>query len=213
MKKYLLICLTMITLLSLLACKKDKTEPELTDFEKLVNIVYASEEILAGYYEEDTIYDGEFLTYQKTIDLKLERKDTVKTEVELVEKTLSASGINDFDTKKSTYTTDGDKKYEVVNGKTYESSYVVPTYFLTFVLSDSFLEEGYQLTVDKNNYTLNGKVQDTMVASLFLNKNISNVKDVKINLTVTDGKLATFKVEYISTKTGFVTTITTSYRY
>ena len=103
-------------------------------------------------------------------------------------------------------------KFTIVNGTTFQNEFTMPTYYLTFVLSEDFLEEGYTFTKEDNNYTLNAKVLDDKVSSLFLNKSLANVKNLSIEIIVNNGKLTVFNATYTSSN-GFDCSISTSYVY
>ena len=87
-----------------------------------------------------------------------------------VEKKLSTSGTSIYDEVSTKYHTVDNVKYTTINGATYENEYTVPTYYLTFVLSKDFLKEGYDLSINEENYTLKAEVLDNKISSLFLNK-------------------------------------------
>lgn len=207
-KRFILVVFTAVLVLMISSCGKKK----LTDFEQLVNDIYASEEILAGYNETQSIKDEEFEVYHKDTYLKLVRGEKVKSEVSVVEKKLSTSGNVLYDETLTEYKTVDNVKYTTVDGTTYENPYTVPTYYLTFVLSEDFLESGYSLNVDGDTYTLNADVLDNKISSLFLNKSLGNITDMHIEIVVDGGKLKSFKASYLS-PTGFTSIIETTYLY
>lgn len=207
-KKVLLVFSALVLSFSLYGCGKEK----LTDFQQLVQYIYASEEALAGYTESNIIKDEEFIIYDKTTEMKIQRGEKVKSEVYITEKKLSTSGTETYDEVITSYTTVDNKKYTVVNGTKYENNYEMPTYYLTFVLSEDFLKEGYELTVNEGIYTLSADIIDNQVSSLFLNKSLKSVTDLHIDIVVQNGKLQSFKANYTST-TGFNVEIDTTYIY
>lgn len=221
MKKIILI-LSMVICLSLCSCKKtptvtpteDPVTPPvvLSDFQKITNIVYDSEEALDGYTECQTIKNNDVLVYSKDVVLSVSRTDSsVDTEYSETVKKLDSKGEGLLETK-SSYKTIGTTKYQTINGKEYETTYEVPTYFLTFVISEEFLEEGYILEVNGNNYNLSGTVKSNQVSSMFLNKSFSTIGNLNILLKITDSKLTKFEVSYVST-TNLNVTITYEYTY
>lgn len=207
-KRIILIVFTMVLVLLISSCGKKK----LTDFEHLVNDIYASESILAGYNETQVIKDQDLEVYHKDTNLKLIRGDKVRTNVSVLEKKLSTSGNKLYDETHTEYSTIDNIKYTTVNGTTYENPYTVPTYYLTFVLSEDFLESGYNLNVESDTYTLTAKVLDNKISSLFLNKSLGNISNMNIKIVVDGGKLKSFNASYLS-PTGFTSIIETNYLY
>jgi hypothetical protein len=180
--------------------------------QKLVQTIYDSEEIIAGYTENSIIKDNDLEVYNKNTELKISRGKQIKSEVKIVEKKLSTSGDRLYDETTTSYTTVDDKKYTVVNGTVYQNEYTMPTYFLTFVLAEDFLEDGYTLSKEENDYTLKANVLEEKISSLFLNKSLANVKNLSIEIIVDDGNLKTFNASYTSSN-GFDCSINTSYFY
>jgi hypothetical protein len=207
-KKILFIITILLTSLSLLSCGKDNK----SDFQKLVKSIYDSEEIIAGYTENSIIKDKDLEVYNKTTEFKIARGKQIKSEVKIVEKKLSTSGDKVYDETTSSYTTIDNMKFTIVNGTTFQNEFTMPTYYLTFVLSEDFLEKDYSLIKEENNYTLNAKVLDNKISSLFLNKSLANVKNLSIEIIVDNGNLQTFNASY-TTSNGFDCSINTSYVY
>lgn len=207
-KRLLLIVFTACLILVISSCGKNKLE----GFDKLVNDIYQSESILAGYNEIQVIKDEDMEIYHKDTNFKLIRSEKVISEVNILEKKLSTSGTSMYDEVLTKYKTIGDVKYTTVDDITYENAYVVPTYYLTFVLSKDFLKDGYELNVDEETYTLKASVLDNKISSLFLNKSLGNIYDMDIEIVVKDGKLMSFDANYKS-PTGFTSNITTTYQY
>lgn len=207
MKKLMMFLSVIMLSIFLLSCGKKRT-----DFQKFVQSIYDSEEIIAGYNEVDIIKDGEVEVYKKEMNILIQRGKNVRTEVDIVENKLSTSGVNKYDEIKTSYFTVDNVKYVELNGTTYENEYTTPTYFLTFVLSEDFLEKGYSLVIEDNNYTLSGKVLDNKISSLFLNKSVGSVSDLYIDIVVEDGKLKSFDCSYVTTN-GFTSEISTEYFY
>ena len=207
-EKIILIVLFAVIALFISSCNKQK----LTDFEYFVNSIYSSEEKLASYNEVSTIKDGDLEVYRKNTFFKIMRGAKTVSEVKTVEKKLSVSGNTMYDEQVETYKTVDNIKYTIVNGTTYENAYTMPTYYLTFVLSEDFLKEGYQLQIDGTKYTLVAEVLDNKISSLFLNKSLGNVYSMKIEIVIDNGLLQSFKATFKS-PTGFDTSITTSYAY
>jgi len=208
MKKILIFITVLVTSLYLASCRGNNQ----MDFKGFVKAIYNSEQIMAGYNESNIILDGDFEVYNKLTNFKISRGENVKSEVKIVEKKLSTSGSQTYDETVTNYTTFNDKKYTVINGTTYENEYVMPTYYLTFVLSEEFLEEGYTFEGIDDTYTLSAKVLDNKVSSLFLNKSLKSVTDLEIEIIVSNGNLKSFKAFYTST-TGFNVKIETEYLY
>ena len=208
MKKILLLIPILGMLLYLGSCgKNDKME-----FEDFVKAIYDSEQVIAGYNETNTILDGDFEVYNKTTNFKIERGENVKSEVKIIEKKLSSSGKDTYDETETNYTTFNNTKYTVINGTKYENEYEMPTYYLTFVLSKEFLKDDYKFVQEEDTYTLTADVLDNKVSSLFLNKSLKSVKDLSIEIVVSEGNLRSFKANYKST-TGFDVKIDTEYFY
>ena len=207
-KRIILIVFTMVLSLLISSCGKKK----LSDFDRLVNDIYASESVLVGYNETQIIKDQDLEVYHKSTNLKLVRGDKVRTNVSVLEKKLSTSGNKLYDETKTIYSTIDNIKYTTVDGTTYENPYTVPTYYLTFVLSEDFLESGYELNVDGEIYTLTAKVLDNKISSLFLNKSLGNISNMNIKIVVDGGKLKSFNASYLS-PTGFTSVIETTYLY
>lgn len=212
MKKNILkISLTVIIIilsLTLSACNNNKS----TNFEKLVKNIYSSEEVLTGYNEISSIKDKELEVYYKNTKFKIDRSEDIKTEVRISEKTLSVSGDKTYEENSESYRTVNNVKYTVVNGVTYENEYQIPSYFLTFVLSEDFLEENYELTKKGKNFTLNAKVLDNKISSLFLNKSLGAISNLSIEIVIENNKLQSFNATYL-TKNGFDASISTTYLY
>ena len=208
MKKILIFIPILVMILYLGSCGKNE-QMEIEDF---VQAIYDSEQVFAGYNETSTILDGDFEVYNKTTNFKIERGENIKSEVKMVEKKLSTSGNTTYDETVTKYTTVNNVKYTVIDGTTYENEYVMPTYYLTFVLSKEFLKEGYSFVNENETYTLTADVLDNKVSSLFLNKSVSNVKDLSIEVVVSNGELRSFKADYTSSK-GFKVSIDTEYLY
>ena len=208
MKKILILIPILGMLLYLGSCgKNDKME-----FEDFVKAIYDSEQVIAGYNETNTILDGDFEVYNKTTNFKIERGENVKSEVKIIEKKLSSSGKDTYDETETNYTTFNNTKYTVINGTKYENEYEMPTYYLTFVLSKEFLKDDYKFVQEEDTYTLTADVLDNKVSSLFLNKSLKSVKDLSIEIVVSEGNLRSFKANYKST-TGFDVKIDTEYLY
>ena len=208
MKKILIFIPILAMLLYLSSCGKNN-QMELEDF---VQAIYDSEQVMAGYNETNKILDGDFEIYNKTTSFKIERGENIKSEVNIVEKKLSTSGTSTYDETVTSYKTVNNVKYTVIDGTTYENEYVMPTYYLTFVLSRDFLEEGYTFVKEEDTYTLKANVLDNKVSSLFLNKSVNSVENLSIEIIVSKGNLKSFKANYTST-TGFDVMIDTEYLY
>ncbi len=207
-RKLLLIISVLMMSICLFSCKKDK----LTDFESLVQIIYNSEANISGYTEETSIKNNDFVLYSKNTDCLIQRGKTVKTQVQIDEKILSSSGERVYDETTTTYKTVGNVKYVEVDGNSYENDYTIPTYYLTFVLSEDFLKSGYELTVNDNNYKLTANVIDEKISSLFLNKSLGAVSNLTIEIIVENNFLISFKANYI-TENGYAASIETAYSY
>ena len=141
MRKFMMIISVIVLSIFLLSCGDGR----LTDFEKVVKSIYDSELEIAGYNEVDIIKDGNLEVYKKEMNFLIQRGKTVRTEVDIVENKLSTSGNSLYDETKISYFTVDNAKYVELNGSTYENEYTMPTYYLTFVLSEDFLEKGYNL--------------------------------------------------------------------
>ena len=208
MKKLLLIISILLMSVTLFSCKKDK----LTNFEELVQIIYKSEENLSGYTEVSSIKDNDFVLYSKDTNCLIQRGKTVKTQVEINEKVLSSSGERVYDETTTTYKTVGNVKYVEVDGNSYENEYTIPTYYLTFVLTEEYLKSGYELNVNENNYELTATVENDKISSLFLNKSLGAVSNLTINILVEKGFLTKFTANY-TTENGYAASIETTYSY
>ena len=208
MKKLLLIISILLMSVTLFSCKKDK----LTNFEELVQIIYKSEENLSGYTEVSSIKDNDFVLYSKDTNCLIQRGKTVKTQVEINEKVLSSSGERVYDETTTTYKTVGNVKYVEVDGNSYENEYTIPTYYLTFVLTEEYLKSGYELNVNENNYELTATVENDKISSLFLNKSLGAVSNLTINILVEKGFLTKFTTNY-TTENGYAASIETTYSY
>lgn len=206
--KISLVLVMIILSLTLSSCNKDKA----TDFEKLVKNIYSSEEALTGYNEISSIVDGKLEIYYKNTTFKVERGEDITTSVDMEEKILSVSGDKTYEENSESYKTINNVKYTNIDGVTYENEYQIPTYFLTFVLSEDFLEENYELTKKDKNFTLKAKVLDNKISSLFLNKSLGAISNMNIEIVVENNKLQSFNVTYL-TKNGFDATINTTYSY
>ncbi len=212
MKKKILIIIPLILFtLCFASCKSCKKDHR-TDFEKLVNSIYDSELIIAGYNEQTKMFDDQFEVYNKDTDFIIQRGEKVKSEVNITERKLSTSGTATYDETTTSYKTVDNIKYVEVGGTTYENPYEMPTYYLTFVLAEDFLSEGYTLEVNENNYHLKAQVLDNKASSLFLNKSIGNLSNLEIEIVIENNKLKTFKANYFS-QNGFDVEIETNYYY
>lgn len=208
MKKLLIIIPLIMFTLCLTSCGKKKQ----SNFSKLVNSIYASEQAIAGYNEQTRMLDDDFEVYNKDMDFIIQRGEKVKSEVNITERKLSTSGVTTYDEIKTSYKTVDDVKYVSVGDTIFENPYEMPTYYLTFVLSEDFLDNDYTLAVDKNDYHLKGKVLDTKASSLFLNKSIGNITNLTIEIIVKNDKLEAFKASYTS-QNGFTVLIEINYFY
>ena len=92
-KRLLLIVFTACLILVISSCGKNKLE----GFDKLVNDIYQSESILAGYNEIQVIKDEDMEIYHKDTNFKLIRSEKVISEVNILEKKLSTSGTSMYD--------------------------------------------------------------------------------------------------------------------
>lgn len=209
MKKLIVLLIAILMTSGLLSCK---SEPKLTDFESLVQIIYDSESTLVGYTEIDSIKEADLLVYEKKIEFSLERLDEVKTTVSTIEKILSDSGSSQYETVTANYYTIGNTKYQEVSGQVYESEYTIPTYYLTFMLAEEYLAAGYELAVNGNDYSLKGDILDDKISAFFLNKSLITVTNLKIEIEVIDAKLQSLKATYLSTN-GFPVEMMITYRY
>ena len=217
MKKRIFIIISMLLLslcfISCKSCKKDKEdEIKIPVFDKLVTAIYDSETKITGYNEDIRMIDKDVEVYIKNTIFTLDRTEQVKSSSNIVEKKLSTSGVNMYDETITSYTTIDDMKYVEVGGIVYENKFDMPTYYLTFVLSSEFLEEGYTLTENGNNYTLKAKVISNKASALFLNKSLGNISNVEIEIEVNENLLKSFKATYLSTN-GFNVEIITTYNY
>ena len=207
MKKLMMFITVLLLSVFLLSCGSSRT-----DFQKFVEAIYDSETIISGYDEVDTIKDDELVVYKKEMNFLIQRGKNVRTEVDITETKLSTSGSSLYDETKSSYFTVDNTKFVKLNGSVYENDYTMPTYYLTFVMSEEFLEDGYTLEVNENSYKLSAKVLDNKISSLFLNKSLGNVKDLYIEVTIENGRLELFNAKYVTTN-GFNSKISIDYFY
>ncbi len=216
-KRIIFLCCIFILIISLCSCARlkkcsCKKNNDLTGLDTLINHIYDSETKLVGSIETAIINDNDMVVYEKVTNLKLQRDISVKSEVNIIEKKLSNKGTTIYDESVENYTTVDNVKYSVVDGVTYENEFIVPTYYLTFVLDKTFLQEGYTLEEDGNNFKLVAKVYDNKISSLFLNKSLDNLTNLEIEIVITDSKLVSFKATYI-TVNGMNASITNTYSY
>lgn len=207
-KKLITLVLVAVCALVISSCNKNK----LSDFDNFVNNIYNSELKLASYSEVSSIKDKDIEVYNKNTLFKLTRGTKTVTEVKTVEKKLSVSGTTMYDETTENYKTIDNVKYTIVNGNTFENAYTMPTYYLTFVLSKDFLQEGYSLVKDGTKYTLIAKVLDNKISSLFLNKSLGTINNMQIEIVVENDLLQSFTASFV-TPNGFNATISTSYAY
>ena len=207
-KKLITLVLLAVCALVISSCNKNK----LSDFDNFVNNIYNSELKLASYSEVSSIKDKDIEVYNKNTLFKLTRGTKTVTEVKTVEKKLSVSGTTMYDETTENYKTIDNVKYTIVNGNTFENAYTMPTYYLTFVLSKDFLQEGYSLVKDGTKYTLTAKVLDNKISSLFLNKSLGTINNMQIEIVVENDLLQSFTASFV-TPNGFNATISTSYAY
>ena len=207
-KKLITLVLVAVCALVISSCNKNK----LSDFDNFVNNIYNSELKLASYSEVSSIKDKDIEVYNKNTLFKLTRGTKTVTEVKTVEKKLSVSGTTMYDETTENYKTIDNVKYTIVNGNTFENAYTMPTYYLTFVLSKDFLQEGYSLVKDGTKYTLTAKVLDNKISSLFLNKSLGTTNNMQIEIVVENDLLQSFTASFV-TPNGFNATISTSYAY
>ena len=207
MKKLMMFISVLLLSVFLLSCGSSRT-----DFQKFVEAIYDSETIISGYDEVDTIKDDGLVVYKKEMNFLIQRGKNVRTEVDITETKLSTSGSSLYDETKSSYFTVDNTKFVKLNGSVYENDYTMPTYYLTFVMSEEFLEDGYTLEVNENSYKLSAKVLDNKISSLFLNKSLGNVKDLYIEVTIENGRLELFNAKYVTTN-GFNSEISIDYFY
>lgn len=214
MNKKLIVLPLLAACLSLAACSKKDDSKKLTNFEKFANKIYESETLLVNYEESFKISDETLEVYLKEVSVEIERtEDSVNTTYEESVKQLSATGESDYTYTTDSYYTIGNKRFSELNGVTYENDYIVPTYFLSFVVSEEYFEEGFTLSIDDDNYSLTGTVKDDYISSFFLNKSLNTVSDLTVEIVVVDSKLESFDAEYTSTKSGNKVTINTTYGY
>ena len=212
MKKKILLLIPLIVLfLCLISCKGCKKE-EAFGIQNLINSVYDSEAVIAGYTEVNSIYDGDFEVYSKETEYIIQRTNVVKSEVKIREKKLSTSGDKVYDETTTSFKTADSIKYVEINGTTYETDYVMPTYYLTFVITEEYLEEGYKIEVVNGAYKLTAKVLDNRISSFFLNKSLGNVTNLNIEIIIKDNLLQSFNANYISAN-GKIVKIETKYNY
>lgn len=204
----LALCL-LSTIVTIIIVNKNKSK--LSDFESLVQIVYDSEAKLAGYNETNIIYDGNLEVYKKDTEFIIQRGTKVKSEVTITEKKLSTSGKDMYDETVTSYKTVGDTKYTEINGKVYQNPYTVPTYYLTFVISEEFFET-YDLDKNDNNYKLKGVISNNKISSFFLNKSVNSITNLEVEITIENNLLKSFNANYTST-TGSTVEIKVVYSY
>lgn len=209
MKKLICILFTLVIMISLSSCSKGDNRP---NFQKLVSSIYESEEILSSFEDTQTIKDNGNLVYSSYTKLVIKRfEGQIDTKCVQEIKELSSKGEG-LVTSTSSYTTKGNKKYQTINGKDYETDYTVPTYFLTFVMSEEFLNDDYILTVDGDDYCLEATVKNEQIGAMFINKSLSTINDLSIKISVIDSKLRSFEASYTN-KSGFDVCINTTYKY
>ncbi len=185
---------------------------DLTDMQEFINNIYSSEETLAGYHEVSKMFDDDFLVYNKETNCKVQRGKSTSSQVEILEKKLSTKGDVVYDETSTKYETINETKYVNVDGVIYQNTYQIPTYYLTFVMSEEFLEEGYTFERNNDDFTLKAKVLDNKISSLFLNKSVGNLTDFQIEIVMKDKKLQSFNCRYMS-ENGFNVEIQTEYFY
>ncbi len=209
-KKLFIFPFLLVFLLLVASCGKKKS-----DLQVVVESISSSEQLLTQYQEQDIIKDGDFVLYTKNITFEVERKEEVKTRFDQTEETLNTNTTDPSSsmvTTKTSYTTIGTKKYQIVNGSEQETGFVVPTYFLTFKLSSDYLEEGYKLEKNKKKYALTAKIKEDKIKEFFLDKNLSDINELSITINIENSKLANFEANYIN-KAGFLVSIAITYSY
>ena len=207
MKKKLYIIPALLATLALASCGGDD-KPKATPFNNLAKCIYSSEEALTGFDELYQIYDGDNLVHSYERNFTLERGNQIKTSVTETTNKLSVNG-NGLEETIVSYNTIDEVKYNS-NGST--EDYTIPTYFLTFMVSEEYFEEGYSLVVNGSDYTLSGTVKSNYVSSVFINKSLEGVEGLTIEIIVDDSKLQSFKATF-DFESGFegVTNIEYSY--
>ncbi len=211
MRKKLVLIAFLFLLTILTGCKSKKVP----DIEKIIQNISSSEQVLTGYTEKDTIKDGDVIIYSKDITFQLERGEEIKTKFNQKENSLnleSSSPSLEMLTKETSYVTIGDKKYEFVNGAEQETSYIIPKYFLTFTLEEGFLEDSYEITKDDSIWKLNAKVKEDSISAFFLNKNVTGIKDLSLELELKDEKISKMAANYTS-HAGFPVSMVIEYTY
>ena len=210
MKKKLILLPLLIMLVVLAACS---SKTKLTDFEQFVEYILQSEQKLNGYNETYQLSDASGVVYSKITDFELERGSVVSSSVTTQE--LKKTNAGELSSTTTAYTTVGNIKYIKVSGTLYEVAYTLPTYYLTFVMNESYLNEGYSLSIENNTYTLEASIKDDMISSFFLEKSVSGIKNLNIEVIVADGKLTSYNAKFVleGDKYDFNVDLTTSYSY
>ena len=210
MKKKLILLPLLIMLVVLAACS---SKTKLTDFEQFVEYILQSEQKLNGYNETYQLSDASGVVYSKITDFELERGSVVSSSVTTQE--LKKTNAGELSSTTTAYTTVGNVKYIKVSGTLYEVAYTLPTYYLTFVMNEDYLNEGYSLSIENNTYTLEASIKDDMISSFFLEKSVSGIKNLNIEVIVADGKLASYNAKFVleGDKYDFNVDLTTSYSY
>ena len=213
MKRNLLIIPFALSALALASCGGGK----LKGFEKLNSVVKESEKSFIKYNERAEIIDSkiEVPVYAKLTDFEVTRGKSIWTEVDIKELRLPEDGSSqDYELEATNrhFKTYGEKVIETIDGRDFESTKPVPTYFLTFNPNETFFSEGYTLTEEGSNMSLKANIKDENVSQFFLNKAFGEVKNVNVSIDIKDDKLASFKTEY-QTKNGNIGRINTTYTY
>lgn len=198
MNKKLLAALSLVGLFSLASCGKAEKK---NDFESFVDCIYDSEAKMLGYQEHDELKMEDVTLYTKDLSFKIIRGSTVRTFTNVTTQTLSNKGGSDgynYDIVTSSYKTIGKTRYEEINGLTFEQTIDIPTYYLTFVMSNSFLEKGYSLVKADNDYTLTATVLNKNFDQLFIGQTFTNVESADIVVKVENKMLKSFDVKMTS---------------
>ena len=181
--------------------------------EKFNSIVKDSEQSFIKFEESTEIKDKNMGNpiYSKYTSFDITRSKQIWTEVDMKELRLADDGSGLNATNRH-YKTFGEKVIETIDGKDFESTKPVPTYFLTFNPNLDYFNEGYTLTDDGSNMSLSGTIKPDSISPFFLNKSFAEVKNLNVNIDIKENRLSSFKASYL-TKHGNDAKISVSYIY
>ncbi len=191
-----------LALLCLSGCKKKKEE--VSNIDKFITIVEASEQSFTAYQEKDTMTDGTQTLYTKKIKFQVERNEDatkINTSYEKKETKL------DLEPTTTSYKTVGNKKYV----GSVASDYEIPNYWFNWNLKKEYLPEDYQLDIQDASQVLKCSMSADNAKNFFMDDSI-HIDNLEVTIQVSNEQVTALNASYVSSH-GYQVAMEITYSY